>query len=720
MSECIRGQFGKFLFLNQESNYGVAVIETEDGDTDFVITGAISQCHKGEIYDFIGSFIHHDKYGTQFSILQIKPIVEDQNQYLVAFLSSDKFNGIGKKTAKMIIDTLGDHALQQIIDTPNVLRELPFLNEKKCNVIINGLSTHSFEQEEVFLSSLPLSPRQILLIKANYLEQTVTLLKSNPYRMVFEISGIGFQTADKVGRAIGVEDQDERRVKAHVFSLIQDVYFRSGNTHTKEKQVVSLVMRDGIPKELITLHIDQLCRDGYLYRYNERLYLKEQFQAEKTIIEYLAYFPYVSLELSNNFILEEGLEKVEKQLNISYATSQKNAIIQFFDEDLSILTGGPGTGKTTVVRGIVDLCKMAFPTKKIVLCAPTGRAAKRMSEICDVEASTIHSLLKWNLETNVFAKDGNDPIDVDILIIDEFSMVDNLLFANLVKASRNVKKILIIGDNDQLPSILPGSVLRDLLLLKKIPVIELIDIYRQSEGSGIITLAHQMKYNEDITLEHLKQVMFISASEVQIPKFTTQIIQSALDKGYTMSDVQVLAPMYKGSAGIDYLNLLIQETFNAHGDQDSFLFGSKKFSLNDKVIQLKNKATDDLYNGDLGHVINIEHGLNRNESSVEVSFDDNVIEYNYENINQLRLAYAISIHKSQGSEYPIVIVPISQTHYSMLDKKLLYTAITRAKKSLVLIGDPRLFKEAILKKAKSPRISSLIEFYEQFLIEHEL
>lgn len=711
MMESVKAKFGYFIFQNESTNYGIGIVETMDGTDDFVITGPIMSCQKGETYDFVGQYVNHEKYGLQFAVSNFQLCIDDPYQYLVNLFSSEQFKGIGKKTATQLVEYYGENIIDELSTNPGSLTELGFLNEKKVEAILKGLENFEANQVDLFLNSLHLTSRQINLLKQNYLEHTVDVLKTNPYRVVYEIQGIGFATADKIGKALGVAGNDERRIAAHIYSLLQDYYFRSGHT-VQNQDIVLTYLRSKRVYDVETIHVylEKMLAQKYLHLDGDLLYLSEQWRAEKNIADFLAVFPYFEISKTARLFSDEEISQVEQTLNISYDPTQKQAIQNFFNNDLSILTGGPGTGKTTVVKGIVEIIKAIYPTSSVMLCAPTGRAAKRLSEVCGCEASTIHSLLKWNLETNVFQKNGDDPIDCDILIIDEFSMVDNVLFSNLLIASRNVKKMLLIGDEDQLPSILPGALLRDLLNSKCIPSIELAQIFRQSEGSGIISLAHQIKYQQPLKLRNENSLMFIPCSVEQIPKYVQKLVDSAITKGYGFADFQILTPMYKGLAGIDYLNDLVQEVFNpsiAH--EDTFVYGTKKFRKKDKVIQLKNQASEDVFNGDLGIVSQVVYQHGAKDNYLLVDYDANEMEYDYDNLMQLRLAYAISIHKSQGSEYPIVILPISNEHATMLDKKLLYTAITRAKKSLIVVGDLRLFEAGLQRAERAPRKTHLIE-----------
>ena len=400
----------------------------------------------------------------------------------------------------------------------------------------------------------------------------------------------------------------------------------------------------------------------------------------------------------------------QTSLAIEYDKKQIDAINSFLDYDLSILTGGPGTGKTTVVRGMVNLFRELYPNHQIACCAPTGRAAKRLAELTKVECQTIHSLLKWDLESNTFGMNEENPLNVDCLIIDEFSMVDAFLFAALCKASSNVKKIVIIGDEDQLPSVGPGCVLKDLIDSELFPVTRLKTIFRQKEGSDVTALAHAIQKRDVDALKFSGDVAFFECSQYDVKDLCIKIVQSALDKGYNLSDIQLLACKYSGVAGIDRLNSALQECFNPHDPSlNQWKSGHRIFRENDKILQLKNQVDDGVYNGDIGllvEVIPASEDFN-SQSRLIVDFDGVFAEYTSENLNNITHAYCISVHKSQGSEYPIVILPIVNEATFMLQRRLIYTAVSRAKKSLVLLGNKELFVKAVLKEEKQLRCTTL-------------
>ncbi|TXT16430.1 MAG: exodeoxyribonuclease V alpha subunit [Erysipelotrichaceae bacterium] len=411
--------------------------------------------------------------------------------------------------------------------------------------------------------------------------------------------------------------------------------------------------------------------------------------------------------------LDEALAHREKRLAIHYDELQNYAIQTFFKEPITILTGGPGTGKTTVVGAMIDLFKTLYSTASVVCCAPTGRAAKRLNELTGTDSTTIHALLKWDLEANTFGKNEADPLALDCLIIDEFSMVDTWLFGNLLKACKSVKKILIVGDVDQLPSVAPGSVLRDLIDSQRFSVIALQTIYRQKEGSDVIELAHQIRENR-VDLEGLtKDIRWIDCHAIEVKQLILDIIAQGLEKGYSVSDIQVLAPMYNRQAGIDALNHAVQKMVNPPVAQHNELqIGYVTFREGDKILQLKNQPNDDVYNGDIGILIEVIHAKDdeRKQNRLVVDFDGRIVEYTSETFINITLAYCISIHKSQGSEYPIVILPVLNEQKIMLQRRLLYTAITRASKSLILIGEKSAFSYGLSRKDDNPRKTCLLEY----------
>ena len=440
-----------------------------------------------------------------------------------------------------------------------------------------------------------------------------------------------------------------------------------------------------------------------------RLYERQQYEGELIIAQKLKQLTGEQDRADSEILLQE-LCAIEQELSIQYDSLQRQAILGFFSHSFMILNGGPGTGKTTTIQGILKLYQKLFPQEDIVLAAPTGRAAKRLSELSSYHASTIHSLLKWDLETNTFMVNEHDPLSCDVLIIDEFSMVDNRLFAQLLKAVKDDTRLLLIGDDDQLPSVSSGRVLHDLIQSDLFPVYSLQHIFRQAKGSGIASLAAEIRDAQPLTFDN--DVSFLDCTAQQIRKTLLHVVANALEKGYDPRDIQVLAPKYQGNAGIDVLNQDLQALLNPADDHKRELrVGSRIFREGDKVLQLKNMREDAVYNGDIGEIIEIvsedENALSAAE--IVVSFDDQIVEYAQDTLYYLTHAYCISIHKSQGNEYPIVILPVISEQRFMLNRRLLYTAVTRAKSALVVMGDRELFTASIQKEEQRLRNTSLVQ-----------
>ncbi|MEG0823700.1 MAG: ATP-dependent RecD-like DNA helicase [Erysipelotrichaceae bacterium] len=709
----IKGQFIVTIFRNDSTGYTIAKFRMHDKTEKVIsVTGAFSVVNLDILYSLTGSYVNHPKYGMQFNTTTYEQIMPSDTDSLIRFFSSAIFSGIGKKTAEDIVNVLGEQAIDIIKENKDELLKVKSLNEKKRASIINGIHQHDdVDDSIVFLSSHGVSQRNIMKVEATYGERAISVIKKNPYQLVEDIDGIGFISADKLAKSLLFKDDDPNRIKAAVLACVLEICMNTGNSYVSYEQLKTATIRKLKFEEFdLDECIFYYIKKHILYNVDGRIYHSSQYEAECGIAKLLANFPYIEEDRIEED-LDKEIHKIEVKDNISYENLQRDAIKLFFKKDFMILTGGPGTGKTTIVKAILELYKKFYPNRGVILSAPTGRAAKRLSELSTGESSTIHRLLKWDLETNTFVKNEKDPIEADLLIVDEFSMVDQNLFYNLLRACKKVRKLLIIGDEDQLPSVSPGCVLKDLIETNEFPVIRLEKIYRQAEGSDVIALAHEIKDGFANSVEGSKDVVFFNATNYHICDMVKSIVTNAFNKGYTLNDIQVLAPMYNGVAGIDALNNTLQELCNPKEQYKKELrVGYRIFREMDKVLQLKNQIDDDIYNGDIGYIKEIIYA-NEDPSGryhIIVDFDNNLVTYNSEQIINLTHAYCISIHKSQGSEYPIVIMPIISDNAYMLSRRLIYTGITRAKNSLVLLGNKEVMYNSIKKKESSQRLTTLI------------
>ena len=701
------------IFRNEDNGYTVAKFVTYDTkEEEFTATGIFKELVEEERYRLKGEYKEHARYGMQFQVVAYEKMIPNDESSLIRYFSSSLFPGIGKKSAKQIVDELGEQVLDLIKEDIHVLDRVPGMNEKKRNIIYQGIRDHGdLDDSVVFFSQHGIGIRHIMKIEAAYGEDAVQVVKENPYQMVEDIDGIGFQTADKLAMELSFTSDHPYRIKAAVLSSIQEICMANGDTYTNVKSIQrELKKRYGVEAASLEDHLQELCAERLIFMEEERIYHATQYDAEKGIAQFLGDFPYEIQEKVDMSNLVDELATLEMILHIHYEEKQKEAIIRFFHEPFSIITGGPGTGKTTIVQGILSLYQQYYPDEIISLCAPTGRAAKRLSQLSDGRATTIHSLLKWDLESNTFQVNESDPIQADVLIVDEFSMVDQWLFYNLLLACRDVKKILLIGDEDQLASVGPGCVLKDLIDSKCFPLIRLAKIFRQQEGSGVVSLAHSIKEEEEVDLDVCKDIAYFPCESYEVRNLVNNVVLNALNKGYDARDIQVLVPMYQGVAGIDALNNALQQMMNpADPYKRELKVGYRTFREEDKILQLKNQPDDALSNGDIGvlkEIIPADEDV-QNKNRLVVEFDDHVVEYSGETLFNITHAYCISIHKSQGSEYPIVILPIVKDYRYMLQKRLIYTAVTRAKKSLVIVGDKDMFLHAIHVEDRHIRKSTL-------------
>ena len=706
-------------------------------DKEAVVTGYFPRIHEQETYIFFGEFKEHPKFGMQFHASHFRKDMPQTKQGVVAYLSSEMFKGIGKKTAEKIVETLGENAISKILNQPSLLDSVPKLPPEKAKMLYDSLMEHQgLEQVMVALNQYGFGPQLSMRIYQAYKEEALNIIQKNPYQLVEDVEGIGFGRADELGFQLGISGNHPDRIKAGCLYILENESIQNGHVFIlaqylleKVKQLLEENQRDTIEFTDISSEIVFLGEAGKLVVEEKRIYLPSLYYAEKGLVssikgvleqkEYEAQFP------ESEFLLALG--SLEERLGVQYAPTQKDAIQTALMSPLLILTGGPGTGKTTVIKGIVelysDLHGISLDPKEyqkkgepfpLLLAAPTGRAAKRMSESTGLPAVTIHRLLGFN-GSEGFDHDDASPLEGKILIVDETSMVDIWLANQLFKALPENIQVILVGDEDQLPSVGPGQVLKDLLESERIPTVRLTDIYRQAEGSSIIELAHEIKKGHlpaNITVPQPDR-SFIRCQTSQLAQAVEKVVLNAKAKGYSSRDIQVLAPMYRGPAGIDRLNLLVQEIFNPNpdGTRKELSFGDVKYRIGDKVLQLVNQPESNVFNGDIGEIVSIFYSKENTEKQdmIIVSFDGIEVTYTRNDLNQITHAYCCSVHKSQGSEFPIVIMPVSRSYYRMLRRKLIYTAITRSKQFLILCGEEDALRMGVERADEENRQTTLRE-----------
>ena len=694
----IKGTYSKSIFQT-DAGYHVGLFRVKEASCDLeeflnktiTFTGYFHELNNIDYYLFSGELVEHEKYGEQFRVDSYERVKPEEKDSIVEFLTSGLFPGIGEKKAKKIVDTLGEDTLKVILENPSNLVLIPTITEKNINILHSKLKEYESSYETiVYLNDIGFSTKDSMIIYNKYKDKTKTIVEDNIYRLIDDIYEMNFKKIDTISIRNGNSIDDPNRVCAAIIYIMQEISNTYGHCYYSKEEILSYLPRViGIEIIDIDKYLSTLEMDLKIIIKEDKIYLKDIYEAETSIVKRFR-------RLNNNpdsklKKIDEVISEVESFFEIKYNDLQIKAIKKSLEKDFLIITGGPGTGKTTILRGILETYRMINKLSyeklcnKVALLSPTGRAAKRMTEATLIRASTIHRFLKWQRESDTFLVNEYNKSDVELVIIDEVSMIDTLLMSNLLKGLSANCKIILVGDDHQLPSVGAGDVLHDLIESKKLEVVELTEIYRQGIDSNIISLAYDIRsgninrnifnINEDLT--------FIECLDNEVLTNISEICNTYYDLNY--HKFQILAPMYKGINGIDSINKQVQNIYNPKSNKvrEREING---FTIreNDKVIQLTNMPDDNVYNGDIGL---IEWIVTSPKNEIHINFDSNVVKYTPSNFNDFRLAYAISIHKAQGSEFDVVVLPIVKGYSRMLYQKLIYTAVTRAKKKLYLIGD---------------------------------
>ena len=732
------GTVERIIFENPNNFFRILLLDIEDTDAEFddfeiIVTGTMADIMEGQDYTFWGTLVQHPKYGEQLKVTRYER-AKPTSKGLVKYFASDHFKGIGVKTAQKIVDLYGDNTIDQILADPNRLVSINGLSAVNREAFVSKLRQNY--GTEMLLSKLAeygIPNKLALQIQDTYKEETLEIVQKYPYQLVEEIQGIGFKIADQLAQQLGIESDAPERFRAGLVHTLFSQSMETGDTYIEARDLLAHTI--DLLENARQVELDPALVADELAHLIEEDKIKN---VETKIFENSLYFAEEGIRSNLIRILEKGkqetfdtpklesiIEQVEQDLGICYDHIQKKAICDAINHKVFILTGGPGTGKTTVINGIIAtyaaLHKLDLAKKQelpILLAAPTGRAARRMNELTGLPSATIHRHLGMTGDDDISHLD--DYLDADFIIVDEFSMVDTWLANQLLSNISSNSKILIVGDADQLPSVSPGQVLADLLKIPILPQTKLTKIYRQGEDSTIVTLASQIQQGilpADFT-EKKADRSYFEASGEYIPDMIKKIVAAAIRSGIPAQDVQVLAPMYRGPAGIDQINQLMQDLINP-SEKDQLVFEAPdcQYRQGDKVIHLVNDAESNVFNGDLGYITDLLPGkyTDSKQDELTINFDGNEIVYQRSEWYKIRLAYAMSIHKSQGSEFPVVILPITRSSHRMLQRNLVYTAITRAKSKLILLGEKVAFDYAVKNTGTArktyliPRFSDLLE-----------
>ena len=719
----IKGNFRRSIYSG-DNGYTVGLFRLKDSIEDIpstiTFTGYFHDLNMDDTYIFRGDFVEHSKYGLQFQVESYEIVLPEEKDSIVEFLSGGLFKGIGEKTAEKIVNNLGKETLNIILDNPSNLYLIPGITKKQIDILHNTLLNYQSSYEVIVkLGELGFSTRDSLVIYNRYKDRTNKVLDDNIYSICYDIMDISFNKIDSIALKSGMGNSDIRRIEAAIIYSMNEVCNTIGHTYLTIEEIYNYSSRSinmNIDVEIFKNALNNLMLDIKIIMKDNKYYLREMYEAEENIAKRLGYL--MRKEDNTNKKLDNYINAIEKEYGCFYNEKQLDAIKKSFTKNILIITGGPGTGKTTIIKGIVELYRdiNKVPSYKIgeevALLAPTGRASKRIAESTNVPASTIHRFLKWNKDLDKFAVNEHNKSDVKMVIIDEASMVDTYLFDSLLKGLKYDTKIIIVGDYNQLPSVGAGQILKDMIESDCINTVKLTELYRQEGDSSIINLAYQVNDNElDISVfDNKDDLVFYNEDSNTVMNRIVEISNMYKDN----PSYQVLAPMYKTYNGIDRINVSLQNIFNEKDkSKKEIMINNILYRENDKVIQLTNMPDDNVFNGDIGYIDEI---INGTKKEIVIDFDGNKVRYTASNFNKFKHAYAISIHKSQGSEFDYVLIPILKEYGKMLYRKLIYTGITRCKKKLILVGDLRALSIAINNDDTNIRKTTLKDMLKENII----
>jgi len=705
----LQGQLERITYHNEENHYTIARLKVK-GRRDLVtIVGCLVSSTPGEVLRLKGDWDSHPKYGEQFKVVSYETVTPATVKGIERYLGSGLIKGIGPVMAKRLVNKFGLETLEIIENRVERLKEVEGIGEKRIDMI----SAAWAEQKEVrdvmlFLQGHEVSSTYAAKIYRQYGKDSIRIVKENPFRLADDIFGIGFLTADRIAGNLGIPKDSELRAEAGILYVLRKLADEGHVYYPYE----DLVMESGkvldIEADIITAAMGRIASQKRIILEGGAVYLSEFYAAEVGVAVSLKAV-LAAAKSPIRFDRDAAIKSVQEELKITLAEKQIQAVRESLDKKVMVITGGPGTGKTTIINSIIRIYRRAG--QKVLLAAPTGRAAKRMSETTGFEARTIHRLLEFSPKENGFKKNEQDRLEADLIIIDEASMVDTILMHHLSRAVRPETTLILVGDIDQLPSVGAGNVLKDIMDSGRIPTVRLNEIFRQAKESMIITNAHRINSGEfpyiTTDKDKLQDFFFVELEEPEkVLEMIVHMCRSRIPERFgfhPLDDIQVLTPMHRGIVGASSLNAALQKELNASSDE--LQRGGRAFKTGDKVMQIRNNYDKDVYNGDIGRIASID----REAQEVTVSFEGRHVDYDFSDLDEIVLAYAVSVHKSQGSEYPVIVMPLLTQHYLLLQRNLLYTAITRGKRLVVIIGTKKALGIAIRNNKQQLRYTRLKE-----------
>lgn len=726
MNESIKGNVKKIIYQG-DNGYTVGLFRIKDATKKFEshkdqtvsFTGYFHELNESDTYQFYGDFIIHAKYGEQFQVELYDRCMPEEKDSMIEFLSSGLFKGIGEKTAEKIVTVLGKDTISIILQHPDNLLLIPGITKKQIDTLHLALLDYESSYRIILmLNEIGFATRESMIIYHYYKGTTPEIIGKNLYQLIEDLKEINFRRIDAIALKQGYLRDDKRRIKASILYVMEELCNLLGHCYLYLEEIYQNVMKVLVyPLEYSFFEqmIDSLIEERKIRNEKEKYYTEAMWNAEENIVKRMKFL--LNQEDTKVKKLDQSIATLQEQNEIIYNEDQLRAIHDAMIKNTLIISGGPGTGKTTIIKAITQLYQKVYQLsydqliKDLVLLAPTGRASKRLSESTLLPSSTIHSFLKWNKDSNKFAMNEYHKSTAKIVIIDEASMIDVLLFDSLLKGLKVDTKIILVGDYNQLPSVGPGQLLKDLMESEVFHTVRLEQLYRQKKNSNIVTLAYE------INQEDIHDKLFSNGEDLEFYEAKENVlsaIEKICKKDSNTKEYQVLAPMYKTINGIDSMNQLLQSIYNPKSkDKKEIEIGKVIYREQDKVLQLVNMPDEKIFNGDIGTIIKID------KKEIEIDFDGNIVKFTPSNYFNFKHGYAISIHKSQGSEFNTVILPVVKGYSKMLYKKLYYTAVTRAKKKLIIVGDLDALKMASKNNHSDIRKTSICEKLQKKMLFQE-